>query len=55
LSEVAISALLENRDLANSAAEKLKVHAQPQRLMILSCLLSGQRNVVEIGEATRIG
>jgi DNA-binding transcriptional ArsR family regulator len=50
-----MSALFENRDLANSAAEKLKVYAQPQRLMILSCLLSGQRNVAEIGEATRIG
>jgi DNA-binding transcriptional ArsR family regulator len=50
-----MSALFENRDLANRAAEKLKVYAQPQRLMILSCLLSGQRNVAEIGEATGIG
>ncbi len=50
-----MSALFENRELANSAAEKLKVYAQPQRLMILSCLLSGQRNVAEIGEATGIG
>ena len=49
-----MSALLGNRDLAISATEKLKVYAQPQCLMILSCLLSGQRNVAEIGEATRI-
>lgn len=50
-----MSALFKNRDLAISVAEKLKVYAQPQRLMILSCLLNGQRNVAEIGEATRIG
>jgi DNA-binding transcriptional ArsR family regulator len=50
-----MSALYENRDLATSVAEKLKVYAQPQRLMILSCLLKGPRNVAEIGEATRIG
>lgn len=46
--------IYENRDAADSAAEKLKVFAQPQRLMILSCLLRGERNVSEIGEATRI-
>lgn len=46
--------LFENRDLAASAAEKLKVYAQPQRLMILSCLLRGERNVGEIGDATGI-
>jgi DNA-binding transcriptional ArsR family regulator len=55
LPEIAMSALFKNRDLAISVAEKLKVYAQPQRLMILSCLLNGQRNVAEIGEATRIG
>ena len=50
-----MSALFEDRDLAVSVSERLKVYAQPQRLMILSCLLRGPRNVSEIGEATRIG
>lgn len=44
-----------NRELAAAVAEKLKVYAQPQRLMILSCLLEGERNVAAIGEATGIG
>lgn len=48
-------AIFENRELATSVAEKLKVYAQPQRLMILSCLLRGERNVAEIGDATGIG
>lgn len=48
-------ALYENRELAVLAAEKLKVFAQPQRLMILSCLLRGERNVSEINDATGIG
>ncbi len=43
-----------DRDAAGLAAEKLKVFAQPQRLMILSCLLRGERTVAEIGEATDI-
>lgn len=47
--------LFENRDAANDAAEKLRVFAQPQRLMILSCLLLGERNVGEIAEITGIG
>lgn len=50
-----MTALYENRDLAASASEKLRVYAQPQRLMILSCLLRSERNVAEIGEATGIG
>ena len=50
-----MTALYENRDLAASASEKLRVYAQPQRLMILSCLLRNERNVAEIGEATGIG
>ncbi len=50
-----MTALYESRDLAASASEKLKVYAQPQRLMILSCLLRSERNVAEIGEATGIG
>lgn len=50
-----MTALYENRDLAAKVSDKLKVYAQPQRLMILSCLLRGERNVAEIGEATGIG
>lgn len=50
-----MTALFENRELAAGVADKLKVYAQPQRLMILSCLLHGERNVAEIGDATGIG
>jgi DNA-binding transcriptional ArsR family regulator len=50
-----MTALYQSRELATNIAEKLKVYAQPQRLMILSCLLRGERNVAEIGEATGIG
>jgi len=49
-----MTALYESRELATQVADKLKVYAQPQRLMILSCLLRGERNVAEIGEATGI-
>lgn len=50
-----MSALYVDRDAAAVAAEKIKVFAQPQRLMILSCLLRGERNVGEIAEITGIG
>ena len=49
-----MTAIYENRDLASDITEKLKVFAQPQRLMILSFLLQGERNVKEIGEATGV-
>lgn len=50
-----MTALFESRDRAVKAADKLKVYAQPQRLMILSCLLRGERTVSEIDAATGIG
>lgn len=50
-----MTALFEDREAAGAAAEKLKVFAQPQRLMILSCLLDGVRTVGEIALATGIG
>ena len=50
-----MSALYVDRDAAAMAAEKIKVFAQPQRLMILSCLLRGERNVSEIADITGIG
>lgn len=43
------------RERAAEAAERLKAFAQPQRLMILSLLLSGEHSVGEIAEATDIG
>jgi len=49
-----MSAIYEDRDVAAGIADKLRVFAQPQRLMILSCLLRGERTVGEIGEVTGI-
>lgn len=50
-----MSLLHKDRTAAEAAAAKLKNFAQPQRLMILSCLLEGERNVGEIDAATSIG
>lgn len=50
-----MTALYRNRALADAAVEKLKVFAQPQRLIILSLLLNGERTVGEIDAATGIG
>jgi DNA-binding transcriptional ArsR family regulator len=50
-----MTSLFESREQAGKAADKLKVYAQPQRLMILSCLLRGERTVGEIDAATGIG
>jgi DNA-binding transcriptional ArsR family regulator len=47
-----VKGLYEDREAAGVAAEKIKIFAQPQRLMILSCLLRGERNVGEIAEIT---
>ena len=49
-----MTAFFQDRELAASVSEKLKIYAQPQRLMILSCLLNRERNVTEIGDATGI-
>jgi DNA-binding transcriptional ArsR family regulator len=49
-----MTALFESRELATTVADKLRVFAQPQRLMILSCLWRGERTVAEIGEITGI-
>lgn len=49
-----MSALYQSRALADAATEKLRVYAQPQRLMILSCLLHGEKTVGEIDAATGI-
>lgn len=50
-----MSNLYKDRALADIAADKLKVYAQPQRLMILSFLLDGEKSVSDIDEATAIG
>jgi DNA-binding transcriptional ArsR family regulator len=50
-----VTAIFESRDQADLATEKLKVYAQPQRLMILSYLLRGESSVSEIDMATGIG
>ena len=50
-----MTAIYESREAANTATEKLKIYAQPQRLMILSNLIAGERTVSEIDEATGIG
>lgn len=50
-----MTAIYESRERANETAEKLKIFAQPQRLMILSCLLRGERTVGEIEKLTMIG
>lgn len=50
-----MTGLAGNRALAEAAAEILKVYAQPQRLMILCCLLGGERMVGEIDAVTGVG
>ncbi len=50
-----MTAIYQSRERASEATEKLKVYAQPQRLMILSCLLERERTVGEIDQATGIG
>ena len=47
--------LYASRAAADLAAERLKIYAQPQRLMILSRLIDGEHTVSEIDEATGIG
>ncbi|MET4897047.1 metalloregulator ArsR/SmtB family transcription factor [Sphingomonadaceae bacterium jetA1] len=44
-----------DREQATALAEALKALAQPQRLMILSVLLGGERSVGEIESVTGIG
>lgn len=47
--------LYASRSAADVAAERLKIYAQPQRLMILSRLIDGEHTVSEIDDATGIG
>lgn len=47
--------LWQSRGQAEVAADKLRKFAQPQRLMILSLLLEGEKSVTEIDVAAGIG
>jgi DNA-binding transcriptional ArsR family regulator len=49
-----MTAIHQSRAIADVAVEKLRVFAQPQRLMILSYLLSGERHVADIEAATGV-
>ncbi|MDY0968668.1 metalloregulator ArsR/SmtB family transcription factor [Sphingomonas sp. CFBP9021] len=49
-----MTAIHQSRALAEVAVEKLRVFAQPQRLMILSYLLGGERQVADIEAATGV-
>lgn len=51
----AAPALWRARPQAEAAADKLRAFAHPQRLMILSLLLEGERSVTDIDAATGIG
>lgn len=46
--------LYTSRPAADAAAERLRIYAQPQRLMILSFLATGEHTVSEIEAATGI-
>lgn len=50
-----MTAVYQSRERADRAVDRLKVYAQPQRLMILSRLLDGEHTVSEINDATAIG
>jgi DNA-binding transcriptional ArsR family regulator len=50
-----MTAIYQSRDTAIAVTEKLRIYAQPQRLMILSHLLDGEHTVSEIDDATNIG
>ncbi len=49
-----MTAIHQSRAIADAAVEKLRVFAQPQRLMILSYLLGGERQVADIAAATGV-
>ena len=47
--------LHQSRDRAGLVVERMRLYAQPQRLMILSFLLSGEQSVSAIDAATGVG
>jgi|694.fasta_scaffold140166_2 DNA-binding transcriptional ArsR family regulator len=50
-----MTALHQSRDIASGVADRLRLYAQPQRLMILSFLLGGEQSVGAIDAATGVG
>lgn len=50
-----MSDIYQSREIADAITEKLRIYAQPQRLMILSYLLQGEKTVSDIDAATGIG
>jgi len=48
-----VTAIFESREQADAATEKLKIFAQPQRLMILSYLLRGESSVSDHRDKAR--
>ncbi len=50
-----MTAIYKSREWAETASEKLRIFAQPQRLMILSFLLGGENTVSVINKETGIG
>lgn len=47
--------LYQSRELAGRVAERIRLYAQPQRLMILSLLLKGEQSVGAIEAGTGVG
>ncbi|MCE2564089.1 helix-turn-helix transcriptional regulator [Komagataeibacter sp. FNDCF1] len=47
--------LPRTRELAEHLVQRLRLLAQPQRLMVLACLLDGEKSVGEIEARTGIG
>lgn len=50
-----MSDIYQSREIADAITEKIRIYAQPQRLMILSYLLQGEKTVSDIDAATGIG
>ena len=50
-----MTTLHHSRDVATLVADRLRLYAQPQRLMILSFLLGGEQTVGAIDAATGVG
>jgi DNA-binding transcriptional ArsR family regulator len=50
-----VTPLHQSRDIAGLVAERVRLYAQPQRLMILSLLLNGEQSVSAIDAATGVG
>ncbi|PYD68533.1 ArsR/SmtB family transcription factor [Komagataeibacter swingsii] len=50
-----MSNLPRTREMAENLVQRLRLLAQPQRLMVLACLLEGEKSVGQIEAETGIG